>query len=81
MRAWTFQDSDTRVAITSVDFLNRDLGWGVGMQGTLIHTRDGGNTWMYDGPVTDQDLWSLFFFTPLRGWAVGEKGTILQFRD
>ena len=51
------------------DYLN---GWAVGWFGELIHTTDGGSTWVpQESGRTDELLFSVFFNTPTSGWVVG----------
>jgi photosystem II stability/assembly factor-like uncharacterized protein len=53
-------------------------GWAVGNDGTILDTRDGGNTWQAEWSGTTADLHSVMFTDDgRRGWTVGDSGTIL----
>ncbi len=54
-------------------------GWVVGHQGTVLHTRNGGETWTKELVGTIRELWAVQFMDAQHGWVVGEKGTILRY--
>jgi photosystem II stability/assembly factor-like uncharacterized protein len=58
-----------------------DQGWASGMNGTVIHTADGGSTWARQTTGTSQAIEGLFFLDAQHGWAVGWAGTILLTTD
>ena len=62
-------------------FLNRDIGWVVGTKGTVIHTTDGGKTWIKQESGTEKNLFSVSFADAKNGWVVGEYGTLLHTSD
>jgi photosystem II stability/assembly factor-like uncharacterized protein len=49
------------------------------MNGTLLHTTDGGVHWSTEPSGTTHPLERLFFTDQSHGWAVGFGGTILAF--
>ena len=53
---------------------------GVGSEGMIISSADGGDTWRYQSPVPEQDLNDLAFVGD-RAWAVGNKGLVLYSSD
>jgi photosystem II stability/assembly factor-like uncharacterized protein len=61
--------------------------WGVGYNGLIEHTDNGGQSWELqnhrDMPnsVTEHDLWGVCFVNAQKGWAVGELATILHTSD
>ena len=57
--------------------------WAVGLQGTVVRTTDGGNTWVEVSPPasTVYVYHGLFFRDALRGWVVGSAGRILTTAD
>jgi photosystem II stability/assembly factor-like uncharacterized protein len=54
-----------------VQFLNAGEGWVV-EGGHLIHTTDGGGTWVADG-IENTLVTSCFFLNPNEGWSVGQR--------
>jgi photosystem II stability/assembly factor-like uncharacterized protein len=43
---------------------------------TILHTRDGGNSWVKQAGGEDRYLNDLFFVDKMKGWVVGEYGFI-----
>lgn len=64
----------------SVCFLNNTTGWMAG-NGKILHTKDGGRTWMNQTIPTEEGLLSIAFADLQNGYAVGWKGTILSTSD
>ena len=69
-----------------------EVGWAVGDFGTVLHTTDGGGTWLRQAApfgeherarqVAAPDLLSVHFLSDRRrGWAVGSDGVILATSD
>jgi len=50
----------------------------VGVNGTILHTEDGGSTWKQQNSGTGEALDGVVFVSPQSGWAVGGNGTILH---
>lgn len=65
----------------SVSFPTENEGWACGRGGTILHTSDGGKTWIRQSSGTDYTLSSVFFIDPQRGWVVGDEGTIIHTLD
>lgn len=70
-------------------FVNSTQGWAVGGGGTvghpsgvLLHTEDGGQTWVAqnEGNSTP-NLWAVSFVNQTNGWAVGDSNTVLFTED
>src|SRR5512139_1243016 len=55
-----------------VYFVNGKQGWVVGTYGNILHTEDGGSTWVHQASATDQPLFSVQFVDPEHGWALGK---------
>lgn len=53
----------------------------VAMNGAILSSGNGGNSWQALHINTGVDLWSVTFASPRSGWATGEKGTILHTED
>jgi len=45
----------------------------VGHQGTVLHTRNGGETWTKELVGTVRELWAVQFMDAQHGWVVGER--------
>jgi photosystem II stability/assembly factor-like uncharacterized protein len=76
--------------LTSICFVNADLGWAVGDRGTIWHTADGGRTWQLQRSPATCRLETVQFLDPENGWAVGgwthpythqTSGIVLRTRD
>jgi hypothetical protein len=64
------------VDLYDVFFVDASRGWAVGEHGTILHSTDGGVTWVAQSSGTDEPLYAVFFADRDRGWAVGGRGTI-----
>ena len=78
---WTLQKSGTMANLSSVVFVNNDKGWVVGEKGTILHSKDGGQTWVHQNSKTDADLFSVDFINEQIGWAAGSQKTFIHTRD
>lgn len=67
-------------SLFGVFFTDKEHGWSCGIEGTIIITKDGGETWKQLPPVTDYTLYTIFIKGP-KGWAVGDKGAYLISED
>jgi photosystem II stability/assembly factor-like uncharacterized protein len=65
----------------SVSFPTEKEGWACGRWGTILHSADGGETWVRQTSGTDYTLSSISFVDPQNGWIVGDGGTILRTKD
>ena len=65
----------------SASFPNEKEGWASGRWGCVLHTEDGGKTWVRQNTGTDLTLSSVFFVDPKSGWAAGEEGIIIHTVD
>jgi len=57
--------------LASVDMISACEGWAVGQVGTILHTADGGATWIHQASGTSEPLNAVRFLDPSHGWAVG----------
>lgn len=62
-------------------FITRNVGWVVGTKGTIIHTTDGGKTWIKQESGTEKNIFSVSFADAKNGWVAGEYGTLLHTSD
>jgi hypothetical protein len=53
----------------------------VGLNGLLLRTDDGGQTWTRDSSEFTSDLYSVFMLDSTHAWAAGENGLVLGFGD
>jgi len=65
----------------SVSFPTEQEGWVCGRWGTVLHTKDGGSTWISQNTGTRFTLSSIYFVDHHNGWAVGDGGTIIHTQD
>ena len=74
-------------SLLDIYFVSENIGWGVGNDGTIIKTEDGGNTWTEQNSTTTKDIGKVFFLNDNQGWAgTGANastpgGTILKTTD
>jgi photosystem II stability/assembly factor-like uncharacterized protein len=75
--SWEYQPSDTFGAVTAISFCNEAYGWMAGNKGSspdttfMLHTTDGGKTWMKAWYSTDIDyILGIQFISPAKGWAI-----------
>jgi photosystem II stability/assembly factor-like uncharacterized protein/outer membrane protein OmpA-like peptidoglycan-associated protein len=66
------------IALKSVEFSGSLVGWAVGGNGRILHTTDGGSTWLPQESGTENWLYEVTFTDALNGWAVGSQGVILH---
>ncbi len=75
----TFQrlPTNTEDALRGVSFIDANTGWIVGDNGTILHTKDGGNTFELQGDSQDKtNHRAVFFLDNGRGWIVGDGGDV-----
>lgn len=71
------------VALTSVHFVDDRQGWAVGHSGVIIHTVDGGESWVLQRSDVHEDrpLYGVHFFDAKHGVAVGLWSLVLTTSD
>ncbi len=70
----------TTQTLVGVFFIDKDTGWLVGANGTILKTANGTNdtpTWTAQTSGTTQQLNRVYFADANNGWVVGTNGTIL----
>jgi photosystem II stability/assembly factor-like uncharacterized protein len=70
-------------ALTSVTFIDKNRGWAAGHWGVVLHTADGGETWVRQrlDPSQDRPLFAIKFFDANAGVAVGLWSLVLVTAD
>jgi photosystem II stability/assembly factor-like uncharacterized protein len=68
--------------LNTVYFVNAKDGWVGGEFGVILHTTDGGQTWISQRYGSDlPQIVAIRFRDNRNGWAVGQKGTLLKTAD
>jgi photosystem II stability/assembly factor-like uncharacterized protein len=71
--------------LTDVFFASDDVGWVTGEHGTILHTKDGGNTWTPqlggDPQSAEEQINTLRFADGTHGWANQGKNKLLRTTD
>lgn len=62
-------------------FVNPREGWAVGNAGTILHSTDGGDSWLPQMSGTTQPLRHIFFVNNLVGVALGDGNTVVRTAD
>ncbi|TVL98168.1 MAG: hypothetical protein CV087_21645 [Candidatus Brocadia sp. WS118] len=76
---WVWQNpTPSAEMLESIDFINANTSWAVGRVGTILHTTDGGATWISLMNGITINLYTVDFIDASTGWVVGNGGTILQ---
>lgn len=70
---WSKVNSGTFAWLHSIYFVNQNLGWIVGSNGTFLETIDGGATWNARIKFTQDTIRDIYFIDEKRGWALAEK--------
>ena len=68
--------------LNAVYFSSPQNGWIVGEFGLVLHTKDGGKSWVSQRYGSDfPQLYAIEFLDDHRGWAMGQAGSLIQTRD
>lgn len=80
---WTQLNSGTTEKLNDVFFINEQIGYAVGNNGTIITTTDGGDSWSHQAAPTNDNCNAVFFLDTNTGWiAVGSTpGSIYKTVD
>ena len=84
---WEKKDLPTIQFLRSVFFTDSLYGWIAGDSGIILHTADGGNSWVAQNSHTDNEITDIFFLNRNLGWAAALNymappyGTILLKTD
>lgn len=79
---WTWQNPQPQGSnLNEVCFPNANIGYTVGLDGTILKTTDGGNSWTAQNTGTMNSFSSVYFTDADTGYAVGGSPTILKTTD
>src|SRR5687768_4774386 len=72
-QSWTPQSSGTTNDLRGLHFVDATHGWAVGLNGTILHTTDGGENWSPQNPGTSgvHNYFAVRFLDRNLGWAGG----------
>jgi photosystem II stability/assembly factor-like uncharacterized protein len=62
-------------------FINSNSGWIVGHNGLIMHTGNGGFSYVIQNSNTTATLYDVYFYDNNIGWTTGTAGTILKTMD
>lgn len=80
---WQQVKTPVSVLLTKVFFLTAQLGWAVGHDATIMHTRDGGMSWQVQmqSPELEKPFFDVLFTSESDGVAVGAYGLFYRTHD
>ncbi len=80
---WQQANVPVQTTLTSVFFFGKQLGWAVGHDATILHTKDSGLTWQVQQykPELEKPLLDIVFKSPLEGIAIGAYGLFFRTLD
>ena len=65
--------------ITSIQFVNENVGWAAGQNG-ILYTVNGGKKWAYQLANVEGIFVDIYFTDQTHGWAVYFSGDIYKYR-
>jgi photosystem II stability/assembly factor-like uncharacterized protein len=74
---WTEQNSGVSNTLNDVYFTSIQMGWAVGINGTILNTTNGGQNWQQQTSGTNEPLASIFFANDTVGWIAGGSNNAL----
>src|SRR5438552_18563442 len=77
---WSSQTSGTANNLRGVHFISDNVGWAVGVSGTILHTTDGGTNWTAQTSNTTANLLAVRAVDANVVWAAG-AGTVVRTID
>ena len=79
--SWYNQNSGTNAILQDVFFVDQDYGWITGAH-IILHTTDGGNTWVEQPAPPNQNFYiDIFFLDRMNGWSCGNEAKIIHTTD
>ena len=77
---WQAAPAPGKRPLTGVSFVGQD-GWAVGKHGTILHSSDGGATWVRQRSGVLRDLGAVTFTDAQHGFAAGSQGVFVKTVD
>ena len=79
---WAKIPSPTNKTLRNLYFIDAQTGWAAGEDGTIIHTSDGGDSWIVQNSTVPSFIVDVFFINENLGWALAFRnvfpfGTII----
>lgn len=74
---WSLQNSTVAHTLNDLFFTDNQNGWVVGINGTILHTTNGGATWQLQNSGSTEPLQCVFFANNSIGWAAGGSSNAL----
>ncbi len=80
---WQQASVPVQSLLTASYFTTQDLGWAVGHDATILHTKDGGVSWQIQNyqPELDKPLLDIYFTDRNNGYAIGAYGLFYYTKD
>lgn len=80
---WMQSPTPVDVLLNAVYFADQKRGWAVGHDATIIHTEDGGATWLVQNfePALNKPFMDVLFLDAQTGFAIGAYGLFKLTRD
>ena len=80
---WAQVEVPVRATLTAVEFVDENLGWAVGHDAAILHSKDGGRTWQLQNfaPELEKPFLDVLFVDASRGMAVGAYGLFMTTED
>ncbi len=67
---WERLTSPTNDVLRKLFFVDPNNGWASGLAGTIIHTSNGGNSWVLQNSTVTTPVVDIFFINKNRGWTL-----------
>ena len=80
-RTWREVSAPTAEHLLSVYFVDAQIGWACGSNGSILNSTDGGDSWQIQSSPVATSLTDIAFANASEGWAVGDDGHILHTTD
>lgn len=65
--------------LKSIDMVDANTGWAVGLNGVILYTTNSGTTWVQQESFTTNGLQSVIALNAIHAWAVGDNGEVLEY--
>jgi len=72
---WEVIQSPTRDVLRKLFFVDQNNGWATGLAGTIVHTSDGGDSWILQNSNVTTPIIDVFFINKNKGWVLTHPQT------